>query len=112
MKDGVEGVSAVDLQIADVILVDAGDLMPSNGDVIEGVASIDKSAITGESAPVVRDSGDRSAVTGHPSSFRLDQGSHHQGARLHLSRPDDRACRRGGAAKTPNEWCSEFLSSA
>ena len=64
VKDGVEGVSAVDLQIADVILVDAGDLMPSNGDVIEGVASIDELAITGESAPVVRDSGDRSAVTG------------------------------------------------
>jgi potassium-transporting ATPase ATP-binding subunit len=52
MRDGVEGVSAVDLQIEDVILVDAGDLIPSNGDVIEGVASIDESAITGESAPI------------------------------------------------------------
>jgi len=64
MKDGVEGVSAVDLQIGDVILVDAGDLIASNGDVIEGVAPIDESAITGESAPVIRESGDRSAVTG------------------------------------------------
>ena len=64
-KDGVEGVSAVDLQIGDVVLVEAGDLIPSDGDVIEVVASIDESAITGESAPVIRESGgDRSAVTG------------------------------------------------
>jgi K+-transporting ATPase ATPase B chain len=65
MKDVVEGVSAVDLRIGDVVLVEAGDLIPSDGDVIEGVASIDESAITGESAPVIRESGgDRSAVTG------------------------------------------------
>ena len=47
-----------------LILVDACDLIPSNGGVIEGVASIDQSAITGKSAPVTRESGDRSAVTG------------------------------------------------
>jgi len=47
-----------------LILVGACDLIPSNGGVIEGVASIDQSAITGESAPVTRESGDRSAVTG------------------------------------------------
>jgi K+-transporting ATPase ATPase B chain len=65
MKDVVEGVSAVDLQIGDVVLVEASDLIPSDGDVIEGIASIDESAITGESAPVIRESGgDRSAVTG------------------------------------------------
>jgi potassium-transporting ATPase ATP-binding subunit len=65
MKDVVEGVSAVDLQVGDMVLVEAGDLIPSDGDVIEGVASIDESAITGESAPVIRESGgDRSAVTG------------------------------------------------
>jgi signal transduction histidine kinase len=52
MKDVVEGVSAVDLQIGDVVLVEASDLIPSDGDVIEGIASIDESAITGESAPV------------------------------------------------------------
>jgi potassium-transporting ATPase ATP-binding subunit len=65
MRDVVEGVSAVDLQIGDVVLVEASDLIPSDGDVIEGIASIDESAITGESAPVIRESGgDRSAVTG------------------------------------------------
>jgi len=50
--------------LGDVILVDAGDLIASNGDVIEGAASIDESATTGESALVTRESGDRSAVTG------------------------------------------------
>jgi len=49
----------------DVVLVDAGDFIPGDGEVIEGVASVDESAITGESAPVIRESGgDRSAVTG------------------------------------------------
>ena len=47
------------------MLVEAGDLIPSDGEVIEGVASVDEAAITGESAPVIRESGgDRSAVTG------------------------------------------------
>jgi K+-transporting ATPase ATPase B chain len=65
MRDVVEGVSAIDLETGDVVLVEAGDLIPSDGDVIEGIASIDESAITGESAPVIRESGgDRSAVTG------------------------------------------------
>jgi potassium-transporting ATPase ATP-binding subunit len=65
MKDVVEGVSAVELELGDVVLVEAGDLIPSDGDVIEGVASVNESAITGESAPVIREAGgDRSAVTG------------------------------------------------
>ena len=60
-----EGVSAVELEPGDVVLVEAGDLIPSDGEVIEGIASVDESAITGESAPVIRESGgDRSAVTG------------------------------------------------
>ena len=47
------------------MLVEAGDLIPGDGEVIEGIASVDESAITGESAPVIRESGgDRSAVTG------------------------------------------------
>jgi K+-transporting ATPase ATPase B chain len=60
-----EMVSALDLKEGDLVLVEAGDMIPSDGDVIEGVASVDESAITGESAPVIRESGgDRSAVTG------------------------------------------------
>ncbi len=58
-------VAATALKVGDVVLVEAGDLIPSDGDVIEGVASVNEAAITGESAPVIRESGgDRSAVTG------------------------------------------------
>jgi K+-transporting ATPase ATPase B chain len=58
-------VSATALKPGDIVLVEAGDLIPSDGDVIEGVASVNEAAITGESAPVIRESGgDRSAVTG------------------------------------------------
>jgi len=58
-------VDAAKLKPGDVVLVETGDYIPSDGDVIEGVASVDESAITGESAPVIRESGgDRSAVTG------------------------------------------------
>ena len=65
LKDVYQGVSALDLKLGDVVLVEAGDLIPGDGEVIEGVASVNESAITGESAPVIRDAGgDRSAVTG------------------------------------------------
>jgi potassium-transporting ATPase ATP-binding subunit len=58
-------VAAPELKQGDIVLVEAGDLIPSDGDVIEGIASVDESAITGESAPVIREcGGDRSAVTG------------------------------------------------
>ena len=58
-------VSALDLRPGDVVLVEAGDVVPGDGDVIEGIASVNESAITGKSAPVIRESGgDRSAVTG------------------------------------------------
>jgi K+-transporting ATPase ATPase B chain len=58
-------VPATQLKQGDIVLVEAGDLIPSDGDVIEGVASVNEAAITGESAPVIRESGgDRSAVTG------------------------------------------------
>jgi len=60
-----ELVDATTLRPGDLVLVEIGDLIPSDGEVIEGVASVDESAITGESAPVIRESGgDRSAVTG------------------------------------------------
>jgi len=60
-----EVVPAERLRKRDIVLVEAGDFIPSDGEIIEGVASVDESAITGESAPVIRESGgDRSAVTG------------------------------------------------
>ncbi len=58
-------VPGTSLKPGDIVLVEAGDIIPSDGDVIEGVASVNEAAITGESAPVIRESGgDRSAVTG------------------------------------------------
>ena len=60
-----EEVAAPMLQRGDVVVVEAGQVIPGDGDVVEGIASVDESAITGESAPVIRESGgDRSAVTG------------------------------------------------
>lgn len=60
-----ERIPGADLRIGDLVVCEAGDIIPGDGDVIEGVASVDESAITGESAPVIRESGgDRSAVTG------------------------------------------------
>jgi K+-transporting ATPase ATPase B chain len=60
-----EQVAAPDLKVGDLVLCEPGDVIPADGEVIEGVASVDESAITGESAPVIRESGgDRSAVTG------------------------------------------------
>ncbi|WP_045877278.1 potassium-transporting ATPase subunit KdpB [Pseudofrankia sp. DC12] len=66
LEDGrVEEVPAPRLRLGDVVVVEAGQFIPGDGDVIEGIASVDESAITGESAPVIRESGgDRSAVTG------------------------------------------------
>jgi len=61
----VEQVPSSRLRRGDIVLVEAGDLIPGDGEVIEGIAAVDESAITGESAPVIRESGgDRSAVTG------------------------------------------------
>jgi K+-transporting ATPase ATPase B chain len=58
-------VAGTSLKVGDIVLVEAGDTIPSDGEVIEGVASVNEAAITGESAPVIRESGgDRSAVTG------------------------------------------------
>jgi K+-transporting ATPase ATPase B chain len=60
-----EKVPATDLQKGDTVVCEAGDVIPADGDVIDGIASVDEAAITGESAPVIRESGgDRSAVTG------------------------------------------------
>ncbi|MFE5716719.1 potassium-transporting ATPase subunit KdpB [Streptomyces sp. NPDC056501] len=60
-----ERVPGTELRIGDLVVCEAGDIIPGDGDVVEGVASVDESAITGESAPVIRESGgDRCAVTG------------------------------------------------
>ena len=69
LEGGVGGkesaVSAIDLRKGDVVVCEAGDVIPSDGTILEGIASVDESAITGESAPVIREAGgDRSAVTG------------------------------------------------
>jgi K+-transporting ATPase ATPase B chain len=61
----IEDVVSSDLRLGDIVVVSAGELIPGDGDIVQGIASVDESAITGESAPVVRESGgDRSAVTG------------------------------------------------
>jgi potassium-transporting ATPase ATP-binding subunit len=66
LQDGnSEEVASSQLRVGDVVIVIAGELIPGDGEVLDGVASVDESAITGESAPVIRESGgDRSAVTG------------------------------------------------
>jgi K+-transporting ATPase ATPase B chain len=62
---GIEHVASSQLTVDDVVVVSAGEMIPSDGEIIEGIASVDESAITGESAPVIREAGgDRSAVTG------------------------------------------------
>ena len=65
MKSGVQEVPSSQLRVGDVVRVSANQMIPGDGEVIEGVAAVDESAITGESAPVIREAGgDRSAVTG------------------------------------------------
>ena len=88
-------VAAASLKVGDLVLVEINDLIPSDGEVIEGIASVDESAITGESAPVIRESGgDRSAVTRrHAGALGPDRGADHRGAGIDLHRPHDRAGR-------------------
>jgi len=66
LENGVEKpVPASELRKADLVMVEAGQIIPGDGEIVEGIASVDESAVTGESAPVIRESGgDRSAVTG------------------------------------------------
>ena len=75
-----------------VVLVEAGDIIPSDGEVIEGVASVNEAAITGESAPVIREFGRRPVGRHrrHACGLGLAQGAHHGGARLDFPRPHDR----------------------
>ncbi len=91
--DGQESpVPAPDLRAGDVVVCEAGDTIPGDGDIVEGIASVDESAITGESAPVIREAGgDRSAVTGGTRvlSDRIVV-AHHGQPRRELPRPHDR----------------------
>ena len=72
----IEEVPAPELAQGRLVVVEAGELIPGDGEVVEGIASVDESAITGESAPVIREAGgDRSAVTGGTQrSLRPDRG--------------------------------------
>ena len=94
-------VPAPRLRKGDIVRVPAGELIPADGEIIEGVASVDESAITGESAPVIRESGgDRSAVTGGTrvlSDWIRVRG--HGQSRRDVPRPHDRARRRRRAAE-------------
>ncbi|KAB0681362.1 potassium-transporting ATPase subunit KdpB [Aureimonas leprariae] len=64
-RRNVQPLSALDLKVGDHVLVETGDLVPGDGEIVEGIASVNEAAVTGESAPVIREAGgDRSAVTG------------------------------------------------
>ena len=104
-------ISGTSLKVGDIVLVEAGDTIPSDGEVIEGVASVNEAAITGESAPVIRESGgDRSAVTGGTQvlsdwirvRFTAEQGSTFIDRMIKLVEGAERQ-------KTPNEIALNIL---
>ena len=94
-KDLVVPTPAGELKPGQVVLVEAGDLIPSDGEVIEGVASVNEAAITGKSAPVIREVRRRQVCRDrrHARGLRLAQGAHHRRPRLDLPRPHDQAGR-------------------
>ena len=96
-----DGSPCLRLRKGDHVVVEAGQMIPGDGEVIEGIASVDESAITGESAPVIRESGgDRSAVTGGTQGpVRPDRRADHVESRRIVPRSHDLAGRRGLAAK-------------
>ncbi len=97
----VEVVAAPELRKGDVVVVSAGEFIPGDGEVVEGVASVDESAITGESR-ARHPRGGRRPLGGdgrHARAVRPDQGAHHVEPRRDFPRPHDRARRRRGAAE-------------
>lgn len=110
-KDQISEVDALSLRKGDIIIVEANDQIPADGDVIDGAASVDESAITGESAPVIRESGgDRSAVTGGTtilSDYLIIQVTNDPGE----SFMDKMIAMVEGASrkKTPNEIALQIL---
>jgi K+-transporting ATPase ATPase B chain len=104
-----ETVPAAELRRGDIVAVPAGELIPGDGDVIEGVASVDESAITGESAPVIRESGgDRNAVTGGTrvlSDRIIVRVTQEPGdSFLDSSRVSSRSARSAPRASTSSSW--------
>jgi len=95
----VETVPGDSLRRGDVVLVAAGDMIPGDGEVIEGVASVNESAITGESAPVIREAGGDffGRHRWHHGTVGLDRGAHHREPGRDLPRPHDRLGRRRAA---------------
>ncbi|MEV0321642.1 potassium-transporting ATPase subunit KdpB [Streptomyces sp. NPDC050658] len=109
-----EAVAATDLRPFDFVLVEAGELIPADGDVVDGVAAVDESAVTGESAPVIRESGgDRSGVTGG-TTVLSDRIVVRVTSRAGDSFLDRMIALVEGAArqKTPNEIALNILLSA
>ena len=106
----VEEVPSSHLRVNDKVRVVAGQMIPGDGEVIEGVASVDESAITGESAPVIREAGgDR--VGGDRRNARAqrhDRGAHYSESRRDVSGPHDRAGGRRGAAEDAQRDCAEY----
>ena len=98
----MEQVPGSALRAGDIVICDAGDLIPGDGEVIEGIATVDESVITGESAPVIRESGgDRSAVTGGTTrAVGSNQDQDHVQSRRDVSRPHDRS---GRGRRTPED---------
>ena len=95
----------------DMVVVEAGELIPGDGEVIEGVASVDESAITGESAPVIRESGRRSlgGDRRHAGALGPHRGAHHVQPGRDLPGSDDCPGRGSGPAEDPNEIALHIL---
>ena len=103
------------LRKGDLVVVEAGELIPGDGEIVEGIASVDESAITGESAPVIRESGgDRSAVTGGTQgALRPHRRRDHRQPGRVVPRSDDRAGRgRRRARRRPTRSRCTSCSSA
>ena len=93
LSEVLQSVNALDLRVGDVVLVKQGEIIPGDGEIIEGVASVNESAITGESAPVIREGRRRplGRHRRHDGVVGLDQGAHLGAGRLDVPRPHDLA---------------------
>lgn len=106
---GVQSVSSTALRKGDIVMVAQGEMIPGDGEVIAGLASVDESAITGESAPVIKEAGgDFSSVTGGPGLSAIRSASGLRAIRGIVYRPDDLAGRRGLPAKDAKRNCAEY----